>query len=79
MDVCHDIFDIYFFHDSNPSGPLINSLKYLLFQFRFRRDIQIFKKLSGLHHTAESDSAGGEPKLRCVSMHLQHSVRTLYL
>ena len=25
--VCHEIFDLQFFHDSNPSGPLINRLK----------------------------------------------------
>ena len=24
--VCHDIFDLYFVHDSNPSGPLIDRL-----------------------------------------------------
>ena len=30
----HEIFDPYIFHDSKPSGPLINSLKY--FRFRFR-------------------------------------------
>ena len=27
-EVCHKIFEPYFFHDSYPSGPLINSLKY---------------------------------------------------
>ena len=36
--VCHEIFDLHFFHDSNPSRPLINRLKY--FRIRFRRDIQ---------------------------------------
>ena len=51
--VCHEIFNLYF-HDSTPSGPLINRLKYFRIRFRFRRDIQIFKKLSGVHHTAES-------------------------
>ena len=25
---CHEIFDLYFFHKSNPSGLLINRLKY---------------------------------------------------
>ena len=24
---CHEIFDHFFFHESNPSGPLINRLK----------------------------------------------------
>ena len=35
--VCHEIFDLHFFHDSTPFGPLINRLKY--FRIRFRRDI----------------------------------------
>ena len=55
--VCQETFDLHFFHDSNPSRPLINRLKHFLIQFRFRKDIQIFKKLSGVHHTAESSSA----------------------
>ena len=38
--VCHEIFDIHFFHDSNPSRPLINRLKYFRIRFRFRRDIR---------------------------------------
>ena len=37
--VCHEIFHIYFFHDSNPSGPLINRVKYFRIRCRFRRDI----------------------------------------
>ena len=41
-----------FFHDSNPSGPLINRLKYFRIVFLFRRDIRIFKKLLGVHPTA---------------------------
>ena len=55
--VCHEIFDLQFFHDSNPSGPLINRLKYFQIRFRFRRDIQILKKLRIVHPTVESDSA----------------------
>ena len=31
----------YFLHDSNPSGPLINNLKYFLIRFRFRRDLKV--------------------------------------
>ena len=31
-ELCHKIFDFYFFHYSNPSGPLINKVKY--FQIR---------------------------------------------
>ena len=54
-------FQPTFFHDSNPSRPLINRLIYFRIRFRFRRDIRIFKKLRrrlrGLHHIAESCSA----------------------
>ena len=46
-----------FFYDSNPHGPLINSLKYFRIRFQFRGDFQIFKKLCSVHHPAESDSA----------------------
>ena len=54
--VCHEILHLHFFHDSNPSTPLINRLKYFQILFRFHRDIQIFKKLRCVHPTAESDS-----------------------
>ena len=50
--VCHEIFDP-FFHDSNPSGPLINSLKYFRIRFRFRQDIWSQSDLRGVQHTAE--------------------------
>ena len=33
--VCHEIFDPYFFPDSNPSRPMINRLKYFRIRFRF--------------------------------------------
>ena len=49
--VCHEIFYLTIFHDSNPSGPLINRLKYFRNMLRFRRDIRFFKKLRGLYHT----------------------------
>ena len=67
--VCHEIFELHLFQDSNPSVHLINRLKYFLIRFRFCRDILIFKKLhvciiqyhgvrlQGVHHTTESDSA----------------------
>ena len=35
---CHEIFCI-FFHESNPSGPLINSLKWFPWKICFREDI----------------------------------------
>ena len=41
--VCHEIFDLHFFHDMNPSGPLINRLKYFRIWFQFHRNIQIFE------------------------------------
>ena len=60
-EVCHKIFNLHFFHDSNPSGPLINRVKYFQIQCWFCRDIKIFKtsrvKLRGVHHTVESDFA----------------------
>ena len=37
---CHEIGELEFFYDSNPSRPLIHRLKY--FRIRFRRDIRIF-------------------------------------
>ena len=46
-----------FFHYLNPSGPLINRLKYFRIRFRFRQDIKMFKKLLGVHPTGESSSA----------------------
>ena len=33
--MCHEIFELYFFHDSNPSKHLINRLKYFEFGFDF--------------------------------------------
>ena len=47
-------FYLYFFHDSNPSGSLINRLKLFRIIYRFPRDVQIFKKLCGVSHTTES-------------------------
>ena len=58
--VCHEIFNLHFFLDSTLSGPLINRLKYSIFEFGFnfadstprleahRRDL-----LRGEMHTAE--------------------------
>ena len=46
-----------FFHDLNPSGSLIHTLKYFRIIFRFRPSIQMFKKLCSVHHTGESNSA----------------------
>ena len=42
---CHEIFDLYFFHEWklwNPSGPLINRLNQFFLQIRFCEDIQSF-------------------------------------
>ena len=38
---CHEIFNTYYFHKSNPSEPLINRLKWSFLKIRFRKDIQI--------------------------------------
>ena len=40
--MCHEIFDLHFFHDSIPSRPLINRLKY--FRIHIRQDIRRKKK-----------------------------------
>ena len=55
--MCHEIFDLHFFHDSNPTRSLISRLKYFRIWFQFCRDIQILKKLHSVHPTAESYSA----------------------
>ena len=39
--VCHEIFHLYFCSDSNPSGPLINRVKYFRIRSWFRRDIRL--------------------------------------
>ena len=52
--VCHEIFDLYCFHDSIPFGSLISRLKHFRIIFKFHRDIQIFKKLHGVQLTSES-------------------------
>ena len=71
--VCHEIFDLHFFHDLNPSRPLINRLKYFRTRFRFHQDIQIFKKLRSVHPTVESSSVVCIPPLSqapsCASHH----------
>ena len=54
---CHEIFFLHFFHDLNPSRPLINRLKYFPIRFQFCQDIQVLKKLSRMHPTLESSSA----------------------
>ena len=33
-------FRTLFFHDSNPSGPLINRVKYFIIRFQFHQDVQ---------------------------------------
>ena len=69
--MCREIFGLQYFHDSNPSGPLIDRLKSFQNGFRFRRDIKIFKILRGVHPTLESDSAvcitAQSQALRCAS------------
>ena len=71
--VCYGIFELHFFHDLNPSRPLINMLKYFRIQFRFRWYIRILSKLRGVHHTAESSTSVCIISLsqapRCTSHH----------
>ena len=43
---CHEIFDLYFFHESNPSGPLINRLKWFFLKICFR--VEFFWQASPL-------------------------------
>ena len=35
--VSRDFLPLFFFHESNPSGPLINRLKYFFLKIRFRQ------------------------------------------
>ena len=71
--VSHDIFDLHIFHDSNPSRPLINRLKYFRILFQFHWDIQTFKELHDVHPTVESDSTVSIPLQsqapQCASYH----------
>ena len=55
--VSQDFRPQFFFQDSNPSGPLTNSLKYFRFLFRFSREIRSHSDLRGVHHTAKMISA----------------------
>ena len=57
--VCHEIFDLHFFHDWNPSRPLIYRLKYSIFEFGFdfAEIFEFIKKLHGVHPSAKSSSA----------------------
>ena len=54
--VSRDFRPSFFFIIRKPSRPLKNRLKYFEIWFRFHRDIQIFKKLRGVHHTMMSSS-----------------------
>ena len=40
---CHEIFDLYFFHGLNPSGPLINRIKWFFPKYSFSRRYSNFK------------------------------------
>ena len=43
--MCHKIFYHYVFHDSNPSGPLINRVKYFRIRFDDPCDFFLYKNL----------------------------------
>ena len=62
--MCHEIFYLNFFHDWNPSRPLINRLKYFRIRFHYAKIFEFFKapqcashpgaRLCSVHHPAES-------------------------
>ena len=52
--VSRDFRPIFFFHESNPAGPLINRLKCFQLFFRFSRDIRSQSCLRGVQHTTKS-------------------------
>ena len=53
---CHEIFYLYFVHDSNPSGLLMNRLnKCFRIPVRFLWDIQFLKKLPASHREVFRD------------------------
>ena len=51
--VGHEIFDLHFFHDSTPFGPLIHRPKYFPSWVRIRWDIRSQSDLCGVQHNAE--------------------------
>ena len=55
--VYHKIFNLQFFHDSSPSGPLTNRLEYFWTLFQFRRNIRSQSCLRSMQHTSEMISA----------------------
>ena len=55
--VCTRFSTPIYLHDSNPSEPLMNRLKYFRIWFWFCRDIQSQSGLRGVHPTAEIISA----------------------
>ena len=55
-ELCKKIFHLYFSPGSNPSGPLINRLKYFRIWLQFRRDIQSQSCLHGVQYTADSNN-----------------------
>ena len=53
--VCHEIFDLYFFHDSNPSWAPGKQVFEFGFDFAEIFDLKVRKiRLCSLHHTADS-------------------------
>ena len=49
MDSVTRFLILSLFHDSNPSGPLINMLKYFCMKFLFCGDIRLSKKIQRRH------------------------------
>ena len=52
--VCHEIVNLYFVNDSNPSGALIKDENTFDFSFDFAEIFDFFKKIRGVKDTARS-------------------------
>ena len=52
---CNEIFDLYFFHESNPSGPLINRLKWFFLKNSLARRYSNLKFEK--FHSAQANTA----------------------
>ena len=58
---CHEIVHLYLFQDSNPSGPLINIIRYFRILSWFRRDIQILRNIPPQSQSPRCTSCTAEP------------------
>ena len=72
---CHEFFTLIF-HNSNPSGPLINSLKYFRNRFSFRGEIRTQNDLRDVHPipTAEMISLRCAHTAEMISVHITETI-----